>query len=204
MKIIFASNNPGKIHELQTLFKKFDIEIIPQTVLDISETDETSLTFVENALLKARHACQATALPAIADDSGLEVAALKGAPGIYSARFAGKNASPEKNIQKLLTKMQNIPDKHRQARFYCVVVYLVHAADPTPLICEGTWEGLILKKPVGNKGFGYDPVFFDPKQNCSAAQLPLEKKNKMSHRGKALQLLIKKLPAIMTIKNTGN
>jgi XTP/dITP diphosphohydrolase len=194
MKIVFASNNTGKIHELQTLLALHHVEIIAQTTLNVKEIPETGLTFVENALIKARHASLQTGLPAIADDSGLEVAALHGAPGIYSARFAGSNATAEENISKLLSNMQSVPLDKRLARFYCVLVFLNSGYDPTPLICEGAWNGVILTAPAGKMGFGYDPIFFDPNEKCSAAELPIQKKNKISHRGQALNLLLKKLP----------
>lgn len=193
MKIVFASNNSGKILELQSLLSSFNIQIIPQASLNVSEIEETGTTFVENAILKARHAAEQTGLPAIADDSGLEVAALSGAPGVYSARFAGINANSENNIKKLLHEMSSYPE-HRQARFYCVLVFFAHAKDATPLICEGEWPGLILSEPRGDLGFGYDPIFYDPIENASAAQLPIDKKNQISHRGKALKKLIEKLP----------
>jgi XTP/dITP diphosphohydrolase len=193
MKIVFASNNPGKTLELQTLLQEFNLEIIPQTSLGVTEVAETGLTFVENAILKARNASHQTGLPAIADDSGLEVKALQGAPGIYSARYAGENANAKDNINKLLIELENIPDNQRQANFYCVLVFLTHPNDPTPIICEGSWDGFITKQPSGEMGFGYDPVFFDPQENASAAQLPLAKKNVISHRGKALRCLIERL-----------
>lgn len=194
MKVIFASNNVGKILELQALVQDLSIEIIPQSSFDVPEIKETGLSFVENAIAKARHASQLTGLPAIADDSGLEVYALEGKPGIYSARYAGVNASAMENITKLLEKLKNIPDQKRAARFYCSLVYLSNAEDPTPLICEGTWNGFILKKPSGQYGFGYDPIFYVTSEKCSAAELDLAKKNSLSHRGKALRLLIEKLP----------
>lgn len=193
MKIIFASSNQGKIRELQAMLAAFNIDIIPQSELGVSDAAETGLTFVENALIKARHACEVTGLPAIADDSGLEVAALAGAPGIYSARYAGENAASQDNIKKLL---QDLADKkNRQACFQCVLVFLTHATDPTPLICQGTWHGSILSAAAGEQGFGYDPIFFDSTQQCSAAQLSPDIKNRISHRGQALQSLMKKLPA---------
>lgn len=194
MKVVFASNNAGKIRELQAFLSEFDLTLIPQDVLHVNEIPETGLSFVENAILKARHACQVTGLPAIADDSGLEVMALKGAPGIYSARYAGEKAASKDNIQKLLTELAEVPSEKRTARFQCVLVYLSHANDPTPLICQGTWEGIILNAPRGEKGFGYDPVFFEPTQNLSAAELPLDIKSRISHRGKALKLLMEQLP----------
>lgn len=191
--IVFASNNAGKILELQTLLQPFNIKIIPQATLGIHEIPEIASTFVENALIKARHACLVSGLPAIADDSGLQVDALNGAPGIYSARFAGEKATSQDNINKLLSELINVPPEKRQARFYCVLVYMKNANDPTPLICEGTWEGLILQKQLGDGGFGYDPIFWDPIKNTGAAQLPITEKNQCSHRGYALKLLVNKL-----------
>jgi XTP/dITP diphosphohydrolase len=194
MKIIFASNNAGKILELTALLKPFNMEIIPSSSLNVSEIAETGLTFVENTLIKARHACQETGLPVIADDSGLEVFALHGAPGIYSARFAGEKATSSDNIKKLLSELKDVPDTHRHARFYCALVFMQYAFDPTPLICEAEWKGMILTQPAGKQGFGYDPIFYDYEEKCSASELTLEKKNLISHRAKALQLLLKKLP----------
>lgn len=195
MKIVFASHNQGKIRELQTLISESHLnwELIPQAELFVDNIPETGLTFVENALLKARHASQVTGLPAIADDSGLEVFALKGAPGIYSARYAGKNATSSANIAKLLEELRFVPEKNRRAAFQCVLVYLNYFDDPTPIISQGTWEGSILQAPQGEQGFGYDPIFFDPIQNSSAAELPLAIKNKISHRGKALNDLLAKM-----------
>lgn len=199
MKIIFASNNSGKILELTTLLKPFKAEIISSSSLQVSEIPETGLTFVENALIKARHACRETGLPAIADDSGLEVFALHGAPGIYSARYAGEKATSNDNIKKLLAELHDIPKIHRQARFYCALVFMQSAEDPTPLICEAEWRGMILTQPSGKQGFGYDPIFYVHEEKCSAAELTLEKKNLISHRGKALRLLLKKLPDKLTV-----
>ena len=194
-KIIFASNNAGKITELQSLLKPFHYEIIPQSLLGIPEIEETGLTFVENAILKARHACQLSEKPAIADDSGLVVQALHGPPGIYSARYAGKKADAAANNKKLLTEMADVPKEERQAHFHCALVYLQHAEDPAPLICEGIWNGFILNDPIGIHGFGYDPLFYDINEMCSAAEFPLEKKNKISHRAHALRALMTKLNA---------
>lgn len=191
--IVFASSNAGKTLELQTLLQPFNITIIPQTTLNVPEIPETASTFIENALIKARHASQMTGLPAIADDSGLQVHALGGMPGIYSARYSGENATSQENIKKLLEELANTPTEKRQARFYCVLVYMLHPTDPTPLICEGTWEGLILQKQIGSDGFGYDPIFWDPIKNMSAAQLSITEKNQCSHRGYALKLLANKL-----------
>jgi XTP/dITP diphosphohydrolase len=194
MKVVFASSNSGKTRELQALMEEFDITLIPQSALNVSDIPETGLTFVENAILKARHASAETNLPAIADDSGLEVAALNGAPGIYSARYAGPTASSQDNIIKLLDDLKHIPKEKHQARFYCVLVYLSHADDPTPLICQGTWNGSIITTQHGIGGFGYDPVFYVPTENKTAAELPLEIKNSMSHRAAALRKLMQELP----------
>jgi len=192
-KLVLASNNAGKLKELRALFKLSAIKLIPQTELGVPDTEETGSTFVENALMKARHASRLTKLPALADDSGLVVNALKGAPGIHSARFAGVGASNEENIAKLLNALKDVPEAERHAYFYCVIVVLSHAQDPTPIICEGKWEGKILTAPSGTGGFGYDPIFFVPDKQKSAAELPIEIKNSISHRGKALQLLLKKI-----------
>lgn len=194
MKIVFASSNPGKIRELQAMLQQFDLAVVPQTELGVSDVPETGLTFVENAIIKARHACEVTGLPALADDSGLEVAALQGAPGIYSARYAGEKALAGDNIKKLLAELAPVPVENRAACFHCVLVFLQHAADPTPLICHGVWHGSILLAPQGVHGFGYDPVFLDSTEKCSAAELPLDIKNKISHRAQALQLLMQQLP----------
>jgi len=192
-KIVLASNNQGKVREFNQLLGKLDFEVIPQAELGVEEIEETGLTFVENAILKARNASKVTGLPAIADDSGIEVDALKGAPGIYSARFAGEHASDQNNLDKLLQSLKDIPDEQRSARFQCVLVFMLHDLDPTPLICQGTWEGRILHAPRGENGFGYDPVFFVPAENCSSAELPSETKNRLSHRGQALQKLLSAL-----------
>lgn len=193
MKIVFASQNSGKIQELQSLLQPWQIQLIPQSLLNVTEIAETGLTFIENALLKARHASQQTGLPAIADDSGLEVSALKGEPGIYSARYAGEPSNAKNNINKLLKTLENYPDQKRAARFYCVLVFLRHPDDPTPLIAEGCWKGIISQVPLGENGFGYDPIFFDPEENQSAAQLSAARKNQISHRAQALKSLIDKL-----------
>jgi len=188
-KIVLATGNAGKVREFAQLLAEFDAEIIPQTQLNVSNVPETGLTFVENALIKARHAAEITGLPAIADDSGIEVDALKGALGIYSARFAGENATDVDNNQLLLQQLQAIPEAERTARYHCVIVYLRHALDPTPLICHGIWEGRVLTAPQGDNGFGYDPLFLIPDQQCTAAQMPPDLKNKLSHRGQAMREL---------------
>lgn len=192
-KIVLASNNKGKVRELGQMLASLDMEVLPQSEFNVAEVEETGLTFVENAILKARHAAKVTGLPAIADDSGLEVDALHGAPGIFSARFAGSDASDEDNLKKLLAEMKDIPDGQRTARFQCLLVYMRHADDPTPLICQGTWEGIITREPLGSNGFGYDPVFFVPSHKCTSAQLTPEQKNQLSHRGQALQKLVDNL-----------
>jgi XTP/dITP diphosphohydrolase len=192
--IVLASSNAGKLREFNQLLGGLDIEVVPQSRYYVRDADETGLTFVENAILKARNAAQHTNLPALADDSGLEVDALQGAPGIYSARYAGPKASDAENLEKLLAMLKDVPEEKRTARFQCVLVYLRHALDPTPLICQGTWEGRILPTPHGRNGFGYDPVFFVPTHACSAAELPAETKNALSHRGQALRQLLGALP----------
>ena len=192
-KIVLASSNPGKVREINQLLADLDLQVQPQSEYGVEDAEETGLTFVENAILKARNAAQHTGLPAIADDSGIEVDALNGEPGIYSARFAGAGASDQDNLEKLLTDMQGIPEAGRGARFQCLLVYLRHATDPTPLICQGTWEGRILAEPRGEHGFGYDPVFYVPTHDCSSAELPPQVKNALSHRGQALRKLVSTL-----------
>lgn len=191
--LVLASNNKGKVNEFNVLLSDLGFEVFPQGHFNIPSVEETGLTFVENAILKARAACQATNLPALADDSGIEIDALKGAPGIYSARFAGENATDEQNNQLLLEKLKETPKEKRTARYQCILVYMRHALDPTPLICQGTWEGIILFEPRGNNGFGYDPLFYVSEYNCSSAELSPEIKNALSHRGKALRLLHEQL-----------
>jgi XTP/dITP diphosphohydrolase len=192
-KIILASNNPGKIREIQSLLLELGIEIVPQGLFIKEEAEETGLTFLENALIKARHAAQLSGMPAIADDSGLEADAIFGAPGVYSARYAGPTASDEDNNAKLLKEMANVEDDKRTARFRCVMVYVSHARDDNPLIAEASWEGRILRETRGNNGFGYDPLFFVPEQGCASAELPPEVKNRLSHRGQALRVLVNSL-----------
>ena len=192
-RIVLASNNAGKVREFNQLLTGSDVEVLPQSEFDVIEAEETGLTFVENAILKARNAAEHTGLPAIADDSGLEVDALDGAPGIYSARYAGIGASDLQNLEKLLADIKDVPDAQRTARFQCLMVYMRHAKDPTPQIFQGTWEGRILHAPQGDNGFGYDPVFFVPTHNCSSAELEPDVKNSLSHRGQALKQLIEAL-----------
>jgi XTP/dITP diphosphohydrolase len=188
--IVLASNNAGKLREIEALLSPAGLRMVTQGALGIDAPEETGTTFVENAILKARHAAQASGEPAIADDSGLEVDALDGAPGIYSARYAGAGSSDEANCDKLLQALAERPGYPRSARFQCVLVYMRHAADPTPLICQGTWEGLILDAPRGNNGFGYDPIFGVPTHGCSSAELDPDTKNILSHRGQALRMLV--------------
>lgn len=192
-KIVLASNNQGKVREFNQLLASVDLEVLAQSVYQVPEIEETGLTFVENAILKARNAAQHTGLPAIADDSGLEVDALNGAPGIYSARYAGGDANDHNNLQKLLRELQASGSSNRAARFQCLLVYMRHATDPTPLICQGTWEGTIVAAPRGQQGFGYDPVFFVASEGCTSAELSPERKNALSHRGQALNCLLQKL-----------
>jgi XTP/dITP diphosphohydrolase len=188
--IVLASSNPGKVREINQLLAGLNFQVRPQSDFGVEDAEETGLTFVENAILKARNAASHTGLPAIADDSGLEVDALNGAPGIYSARYAGNDASDEANLQKLLVDIREVAEAQRTARFQCLMVYMRHAGDPTPLICQGTWEGRILFEPRGEHGFGYDPVFYVPTHDCASAELAPEVKNSLSHRGQALRKLV--------------
>ncbi|HUW98034.1 MAG TPA: RdgB/HAM1 family non-canonical purine NTP pyrophosphatase [Acidiferrobacter sp.] len=189
MKIVCATHNPGKLREFAGALAEHGVTLIEQSALGIAEAVEDRLTFVENALIKARHAAAASGLPALADDSGLEVDALGGRPGIHSARFAGPAAGDPENRAALLAALADVPEPLRGARFYCVLVYVRHAEDPRPVIADGLWEGRILTAEVGDRGFGYDPVFFVPDHQCSAAELPLETKQRLSHRGQALRKL---------------
>lgn len=189
-QIVLATGNQGKLREFAQLLAPLNIDLVTQSEMGVSEVAETGLSFVENAILKARNACAQTGLPAIADDSGLEVDALLGAPGIYSSRYAGENASDADNIDALLTALQDVSETERQARFQCVLVFMRHADDPTPLICQGTWHGQILSAPAGDGGFGYDPVFFVAETDCSAAELSAQQKHAISHRGQAMRRFI--------------
>lgn len=194
-KVVLASGNPGKVREIGAMLKDLDIEVVPQSQFDVPEADETGTTFVENAIIKARNAARHTGLPAIADDSGIEVDALNGAPGVYSARYAGPKASDEDNNAKLLAALQGVPDEQRSARYQAILVYMSHADDPTPIISQGSWEGRILSAPRGEHGFGYDPIFYVPSHNCASAELDPAIKNSVSHRGKALRQLVELLKA---------
>lgn len=194
-QLVIASNNKGKIAELTSLLSPLGVQPVAQGELGVSEAEEPAVTFVENAILKARHAARETGLPALADDSGLAVDALGGAPGVRSARYAGENASDADNVRALLDAMSSVPDDQRGAQFHCVLVYLRHADDPTPIICHGRWPGRILRDIRGEGGFGYDPVFLVPETHCSAAELSREQKGHISHRGRALAQLLEQLKA---------
>ena len=193
LKIILATGNPGKLREFSAVFAGLVLNLVALSDFNTPEAAETGLTFVENALLKARNAALHTGLPALADDSGLVVDALNGAPGLYSARYAGFEANDHANIAKLLHELHGVPTERRTARFVCVLALLRHPADPTPLICQGTWEGVILTEPRGVGGFGYDPVFFIPTEQRTAAELEPAAKNRLSHRGQALAQLHQQL-----------
>ena len=189
--LVLASGNAGKIKELQALLPNY--ALIPQTQFNVSDIEETGTTFVENAILKARHAARISKLPAIADDSGLVVAALNDAPGIYSARYAGQSATDAENITKLLHELDGVPLAQRHAYFFCVLVLMRHADDPCPIIAQGRWDGYILEQSQGHQGFGYDPIFGVSSHNCSAAELSFDIKNSLSHRGNALKKLRQEL-----------
>lgn len=191
-RIVLASGNKAKLEEMRALLAAKRVELLSQDEFDFDAAEETGLSFVENAIIKARHACRETGLAAIADDSGLEVDALDGAPGIYSARYAdcvGPGADEENNL-KLLSELEQVADDERSARFQCAIVLMRHAADPMPLVCQGTWEGSILFQPRGENGFGYDPLFFVPGENCTSAELPAARKNLLSHRARAIGKLL--------------
>lgn len=194
-RLVIASNNAGKIAELDHLLSPLGLEPVAQGELGVTEAEEPAVTFVENAILKARNAARQTGLPALADDSGLAVDALDGQPGVRSARYAGPQASDADNVQALLAALKDVPEKERTAQFHCVLVYLRHADDPTPIICHGRWPGRILFEPKGDGGFGYDPVFLVPEYFRSAAELTREQKGRISHRGRALASLLEQLKA---------
>jgi XTP/dITP diphosphohydrolase len=188
-RMVLASSNAGKLIEIREVLAGSGIELVAQQELGIGDADETASTFVENALLKARHAARISGLPALGDDSGLCVNALAGAPGLYSARYAGRHGDSAANIAKLLDALRDVPDGQRGAHFHCSIVVLAHADDPAPLIAEGLWHGRVLRAPRGERGFGYDPVFFDAALNAGAAELDADVKNRVSHRGQALEKL---------------
>jgi XTP/dITP diphosphohydrolase len=186
MKLVAATNNQDKLKEIKSYLADLPIELIPQSAFNVPSVAETGLSFIENAILKARHAAKYSELPCLADDSGLAVDVLGGAPGIYSARYAGEDARAEDNIKKLLAAIKSLKGEDRRARFYCVLAFVKHYNDPTPIVCQAQWEGRLLEEPIGTGGFGYDPIFFIPNLNCTAAELEPAQKNNLSHRAKAL------------------
>jgi XTP/dITP diphosphohydrolase len=188
--IVLASNNQGKLKEFHNLFSSTSLHIVSQKDHNVDDADETGLSFIENAIIKARHACEKTGLAAIADDSGLAIDYLQGAPGIYSARYAGTHGDDKANNQKVLNSLKNVRTEQRSARFICALAFMRHANDPTPIVCQASWEGIIADQESGENGFGYDPLFFLPEHNCCSAELTKEIKNSISHRAKALQLLL--------------
>lgn len=192
-KVVLATGNKKKVEELNALLADLNYAVVPQSEFNVESVPETGTTFVENAIIKARHAARITGLPAIADDSGIEVDALLGRPGVYSARYAGEDASDQDNLEKLLEEMNGVPPVLRTARYWCVLVYMRHADDPTPIICQANWEGSLATEPSGEHGFGYDPIFNVPDLDCTAAELEPVTKNRLSHRGKALAQLAKAL-----------
>lgn len=189
-KLVLASGNAGKLREFQQIFAHSGIDVLPQAEFAIPDAEETGLSFVENAIIKARHAAKLSGLPALADDSGLAVDFLGGAPGIYSSRFSGAQANDQSNNQLLLERLKGVPKEQRTASFHCVLVLMQHAQDPVPLIFHGQWQGVILTQAQGEQGFGYDPLFYVPEHQCSSAELSAELKNTISHRGKAVAALI--------------
>ena len=195
-KIILATGNLNKVREISASLKGSSIEIMPQSMFNVPDADETGTTFVENAIIKARNCAAHTGEAAMADDSGIEVDALGGAPGVHSARYSGEHANDDKNTALLLRNMEDVPDGKRTARYWCVMVYMRSASDPTPIICQASWEGVIIREKRGTNGFGYDPVFLIPELGKTAAEVSLEVKNSMSHRAKAIRMMTEKLRAI--------
>ena len=195
MRVVLATANRGKLIELQALLAPMGMEVAPQSEFTDVAAEETGLSFVENAILKARHAARASGLPAIADDSGIEVDALQGAPGIYSARYAGAGATDRQNLDKLLLELRDVPAEHRTARYRCALAFMRWELDPSPLICQAHWKGVLIDTPRGAGGFGYDPIFLLPHLNLTAAELAADEKNRLSHRGQALRALVENLRA---------
>jgi len=189
-QLVLASNNAGKVREVGQILAELNLDVMPQGDFGVSEVPETGTTFVENAIIKARHAAEVTGLPAVADDSGLVVDALNGEPGVWSARYAGEGGSDQANLNKMVEQLADTPDEQRSARFLCLMVFMRHASDPTPVIAQGVWEGTISRESAGDNGFGYDPVFWVAEHGCTAAQLSAEVKNSLSHRGQALRSLV--------------
>lgn len=200
MRLVLATNNSGKIDELQALLAPLDIEVLRQSQFTQVAAEETGLSFVENAILKARHAARAAGLPAIADDSGIEVDALRGAPGIYSARYAGAAASDQDNLEKLLRELRDVPPAQRTARYRCALAFMRWDLDPSPLVCQASWEGRIIDTPRGHGGFGYDPIF--EIGAVTVAEMPATEKNLRSHRGQALRLLVEQMQRELTTHGT--
>ena len=198
-QLVLASGNAGKLRELSALLDDLGYRLRPQSEFDVEEAEETGTTFVENAIIKARHAANLTGLPSLADDSGIEVDVLDGAPGVYSARFAGIPSNDDANNALLVEKLRSVPTDQRSARYRAVIVFMRHAKDPSPLICEGSWEGMIQLEASGNGGFGYDPFFYLPELGCSSAELSADEKNRISHRGKALEILKQKLSRLTDV-----
>lgn len=196
MKIVLASNNKGKLREFQQLLSPTTFEVVAQSEFDIKSVAETGLSFVENAILKARHACHCSNLPSIADDSGLVVDTLRGAPGIYSARYSGVEGDDAANNALLLKNLEGVAESKRTARFHCALAFMLHEDDPMPIVCQASWEGFILAAARGNNGFGYDPLFYVPEQHCTSAELPPQIKNQLSHRAQAMQKLLAALRSI--------
>lgn len=194
-RIVLATGNKGKVAEFSSLFAQYHVEVAPQSEFLVSDVAETGTTFVENAIIKARHAARETKLPAIADDSGLVIDALQGAPGIYSARYCGQHGNDVGNYEKVLAELEG--QSNRDARFLCVLVFMRYANDPTPIICQGEWQGTITAAPSGSGGFGYDPIFYLPEHKCTAAELDKVLKNAESHRGKALKQLMNALSGLL-------
>ena len=192
-RVVLASGNPGKLRELHAMLEPLGLDVVPQSDFDIEGAEETGQSFVENAILKARHAAERSGLPAIADDSGIMVDALGGAPGVYSARYAGEGASDAANLELLLANLRGVPDAERGARFVCLAVFMTEPADACPIVCEGVWRGRIVHAPRGENGFGYDPVFFVEAHGCTSAELPPERKNRVSHRALAMRALVERL-----------
>ena len=192
-KVVLASSNTGKLREINAMLADSHLQVVSQQEFNAPDIEETGRSFIENAILKARNAASHSGLPAIADDSGIEVMALNGAPGIYSARYAGIGASDQENLDKLVDEVRKLPEEKRQARFVCLMVYLRHADDPVPVIAEGIWNGIAITEARGENGFGYDPMFYLPDRDCTSAELPPEIKNRISHRGQALRELKHKL-----------
>jgi len=199
--IILASGNPGKLREFAALLAGMELLVVPQSEYAVDTAEETGLSFVENALIKARHAARVSGLPALADDSGISVDALNGAPGIYSARYAGMRASDEDNLNKLIESIRDVAEPDRSARYHCVIVFLRHAEDPMPLVASGTWEGRLLEEPRGHGGFGYDPIFYLDSLQCTAAELDPAEKNRLSHRGQALRGLLEQMQQLQPLEH---